>query len=462
MMTKAGINVGRVLKALTTRLLFAAHAIFCIWQVVIIKADESYWLMAVTLLCMFIEGIYTVVKRKGEESKWFCPSVLFFLLAVIPAIWIMELELLDQRLASISGSAANATADATSNNNLEVVTSSAGLSSDEWVLVLEQLLLFVLIIGRWMLPKGEITRDQLSQLLLVYLGMAADIIEIFEAFNEENVMYNRGLIIGLMTLWSWALMQFTLVYTATRGRRYKSTLYGNEDPTSPRSSPSKIAPSPTSKTVLLESPEEKPKYNRGAFKKVSRVVTMAMHWQSGLNETGRSTEDGENILLKSPVDPNRVIPVRRDDEEEEDQSPTCTCLESDTWAIVAALLMQDLPFLTIRVILIARYQVLSYLNIFFTCKNLLVITLQVYRLIVVQIELRKKEEEDEEKQMEIAAGLLAAKFGYRFPVAFVDPYAAAMGPGGTLPYGFGNGGGTMASRKREVNVENDNLDVSFR
>lgn len=47
----------------------------------------------------------------------------------------------------------------------------------QWVALIEQSLLFLLILGRWMLPKGKISRDELSQLLLVYIGMAADIIE---------------------------------------------------------------------------------------------------------------------------------------------------------------------------------------------------------------------------------------------------------------------------------------------
>ena len=55
------------------------------------------------------------------------------------------------------------------------------------------MLLLILIIGRWLLPKGEITREQLSQLLLVYIGMAADIIELFEAFKVlEGVGGERG------------------------------------------------------------------------------------------------------------------------------------------------------------------------------------------------------------------------------------------------------------------------------
>ena len=45
-------------------------------------------------------------------------------------------------------------------------------------LVLHQTLLFVLVIGRWLLPKSDdMTREQLSKLLLVFIGMGADILE---------------------------------------------------------------------------------------------------------------------------------------------------------------------------------------------------------------------------------------------------------------------------------------------
>ncbi len=61
------------------------------------------------------------------------------------------------------------------------------LSSDQWLRTLEQALLLFLIIGRWILPKGKLTHDQLSQLLLVYIGTAADIVEFFDAFKEDIV-----------------------------------------------------------------------------------------------------------------------------------------------------------------------------------------------------------------------------------------------------------------------------------
>ena len=46
-----------------------------------------------------------------------------------------------------------------------------------------------LIIGRWMLPS-EMSRDELAQLLLCYIGVAADIIEFFDSFkvNDKNTL----------------------------------------------------------------------------------------------------------------------------------------------------------------------------------------------------------------------------------------------------------------------------------
>jgi len=67
------------------------------------------------------------------------------------------------------------------------ITIPLALPSDLWLRVLEQFLLLLLIVGRWMLPKGALSHDQLSQLLLVYVGTAADIVEFFEALNEDEV-----------------------------------------------------------------------------------------------------------------------------------------------------------------------------------------------------------------------------------------------------------------------------------
>lgn len=93
------------------------------------------------------------------------------------------------------------------------------LTTETWITVIEQFLMLILIIGRWMLPKGELTRDQLSQLLLVYIGKlvlrgdrdganvtevsgtAADIIEFFDSFKDDKVASHPILVLLTLSIW---------------------------------------------------------------------------------------------------------------------------------------------------------------------------------------------------------------------------------------------------------------------
>ena len=55
----------------------------------------------------------------------------------------------------------------------------------------------------------------------------------------------------------------------------------------------------------------------------------------------------------------------------------------DMMVIVQALLLQDVPFFCLRMTLICHFQVISHMNIFFTCKNTMIILLQLYRLLIL-------------------------------------------------------------------------------
>lgn len=57
--------------------------------------------------------------------------------------------------------------------------------------------------------------------------------------------------------------------------------------------------------------------------------------------------------------------------------------DTDVWAIVLALFLQDIPFVLVRLYLMIEYKLMSYTMIFFTSKNLLVIMLQMYRMVVL-------------------------------------------------------------------------------
>ncbi len=95
------------------------------------------------------------------------------------------------------------------------------ISHELWVQLLEQFLLVILIIGRWMLPKGDITREQLSQILLAYLAIASDIVELFDVFKERQVVIYKHLQYAVLGIWTLSLFQFPFVLTVSRARKMR-------------------------------------------------------------------------------------------------------------------------------------------------------------------------------------------------------------------------------------------------
>lgn len=76
---------------------------------------------------------------------------------------------------------------------------------------MEQMLLLLMIAGRWLLPRSiHLTRDQKAQLLLVNIAIASDILELFEMMKEDAVKFNFILVTTILLLWSCSLVQVGL------------------------------------------------------------------------------------------------------------------------------------------------------------------------------------------------------------------------------------------------------------
>ncbi|XP_030277965.1 transmembrane protein 26 isoform X2 [Sparus aurata] len=226
--------------------------------------------------------------------------VFLYLSTVIPSIWFLELSLLQSKLPVNNSSGPGLRLLA----HIPITAGIAKLEPENWVAGLEQTMLIVLVLGRWLMPKGDMSRDQLSQLLMVYVGLGADILDIFETFKEPKVKSNQVIVIIGLALFSWALMQFPLVLTQTQ--------------------PPKDVP-PT-----------------------------------------RSV-DGVSCCPGAP-------------------SAFSTCCSSEVWSLLLTVGLQDGPFLLYRLYLMVQEQVLNQLMIFFTCKNILIVLLDLYRIFVVQCE----------------------------------------------------------------------------
>ncbi|KAI6178190.1 hypothetical protein M3Y98_00473800 [Aphelenchoides besseyi] len=196
--TSGGAILINILRALLARAVFIVHSLTAIWAAVNMHKDNSIWTFALVSVSIVIEGSYTIVMRAGDERKWFSPSILLYILATAPPIWLLETKMCEWRLLN-----------------------TAELNSKLQYQVLEQLLLVVLIVGRWILPKGEISREQLSQILLAYLAISSDIVEFFDVFKERVVFQNLHLQYIVLSAWTLSLLQFPFILTVSRARKVR-------------------------------------------------------------------------------------------------------------------------------------------------------------------------------------------------------------------------------------------------
>lgn len=169
--------------------------------------------------------IVTLKRRKGQDYKWFSPAILLFLISIIPSMWILELHHQQtkstnpqcKKLDSWDNLKSTLTLNETSTNftyqyylkSLNKLQSS--VCPNDWILALHQVLLLLLIIGKWLLPLGGgVTRDELSQLLLIFVGTAADILE-FTSETLSDVKENSPqLVYIILAVWTWSMLQFPL------------------------------------------------------------------------------------------------------------------------------------------------------------------------------------------------------------------------------------------------------------
>ncbi|KAA0189338.1 Transmembrane protein 26 [Fasciolopsis buskii] len=264
----------------------------------------------------------------------------------------------------------------------------------ERIRILEQLLLLSVIVGRWLMPREGLTRDQLSQLLLINIGTAADILELFEAFNEQVVRENDLLRTVILCLWQASLIQFCFNKTALRevsndktSRKLTGSLQsgrsiGDQAQSGPPSSLADILPPPFPIPVTDQPQEIRP---HRAFeccaccRKRNRVASLdEVNPERKAERQRHHPQCQQQARCSDCPCPSPVSFLW--------QERPCLCCETELWAIGMSLMLQDLPFLILRLTLIIYFNVRSYSNVFFTCKNTLLILLQLFRSIVIVVE----------------------------------------------------------------------------
>jgi len=367
---------GRKASAVLVRLLFILHTSLGIWRVSLMYNINYVYFLVGGVVLLLLELIFMLAVRQGEDLKWVSPCVFLYLITIVPCLWLIEVKIMDTNLARFECSefleiteqnsnistrgaeksainddllnatvATNVTSSSYKNDNKSFSESDSKtkektellkilnehvymithwlkaadqLNPNTWKLALHQTLLFVLVIGRWLLPKGEISRDELSQLLLVFIAVGADILE----FATETISFeelddcSHTILYFLYAVWSVSLSQFCLVLTASKSRKAR---LGYE-------------------SVNENEQQVKPKYSSSLF------------------------------------------------------------TSAEVWGVLVTLFVQDIPFLVFRVYIMVVHNIVHQMIVFFTGKNVLVVILQTYRLIVIKLKANKKKRKEGEME----------------------------------------------------------------
>jgi len=64
-------EVLRGIQAIFARLLFLVHSVFAIWGATCVTGRNDLWALAVLCALFILETIYSIVKRRGREPKWY-------------------------------------------------------------------------------------------------------------------------------------------------------------------------------------------------------------------------------------------------------------------------------------------------------------------------------------------------------------------------------------------------------
>ena len=64
-----------------------------------------------------------------------------------------------------------------------------------------------LIVGRWLMPRNRLSREQLSTLLLGHIGNAADILDLFNSLETPGVVYKKNVTVVVLAIYSLAVTQ---------------------------------------------------------------------------------------------------------------------------------------------------------------------------------------------------------------------------------------------------------------
>ncbi|XP_060593509.1 transmembrane protein 26-like [Ruditapes philippinarum] len=239
----------KIFRAILTRLLLLTHCVVAILIVAKTVDVRFYGIFAPYIFFFLLETSVILYCRWGCEWSRICTCFCIYLSTVVPVLWILRLHDANQDGGSAKG-LNDTTTTATATNTTTIpplsITNGGNNTSDELfqasklttfllnvgpISLLEQSMMFLVILCRWLLPRGRIDRNSLSQLLIMYSAISADILDFSEIFNKDQIKHSGPFRYVVLGVWSWSLVQFVVVITTSFAikRHERNTVSRSQD-----------------------------------------------------------------------------------------------------------------------------------------------------------------------------------------------------------------------------------------
>ncbi|XP_045213334.2 transmembrane protein 26-like [Mercenaria mercenaria] len=203
--------------ACLVRMMLIGHNVLIVWRVTVDYKDTMYWLFTVANFFLIFECVIVIIRNAGKEYSWWSPCLLIYIASTIPAVWLLQLNQYHNFT-----NADKETSSTSCSDNAKLTPAQQDLCKpdiDVWVIILAETLVIMILFSRWLLPRGKVSRDHLADLLLEFLAIASDIMELLAVLDEDQVRRDLKLTYTIMAVWSASLIQFIFIFM--RRNRYR-------------------------------------------------------------------------------------------------------------------------------------------------------------------------------------------------------------------------------------------------
>ena len=125
-------GISSLLKTVSCRLIFLVHGVFAVFF--LSHKNKWCWFLLIPFFCLAIDTLMVAKKKSDSNLKFqfFWLSGFFYISTMVPIVWLIELNILPAKQAAVGRK------------------------------VCELGLFIGLIVGRWLTPRGNMSRDQVG------------------------------------------------------------------------------------------------------------------------------------------------------------------------------------------------------------------------------------------------------------------------------------------------------------